>query len=142
MTVTYNPVRAGHETAARLAMHCDPVVAAMSRPNQAADLLAIVAAALRLRGHAHVTLLPRESNRIEVGGYSVAWTTGRGDIRIAAALVFNGHTHVVPEGCDASTVTLGSRLATVERIVAAIEKRMAARAKSLPVPVDAIVRDP
>lgn len=105
----------------------------------ARELLAKVADALRARGHG-ATLEGRE---LWCADRLLAWETRDGQVTITGALVFNGHYHVVPDDCDTSTVTPGSRYATVDRVVQAIEKRMAARAKSLPVPVDAsaIVRD-
>ena len=107
----------------------------------ARELLFNVAQALRARGHKAMLGL----NVLHVERQLVACAVrdgGPSRVKVLAAQVFDGHKHVVPPGCDASTVTPGSRYATVERIVAAIEKRMAARAKSLPVPVDttAIVR--
>lgn len=107
----------------------------------ARELLDAVADALKARGHSVAVARQTElwSNYV-----LLARVLSDGSLRIRAAQVFNGHTMVVPDGCDSSTVTPGSRYATVERIVDAIEKRMAARAKSLPVPVDptAEVRDP
>jgi hypothetical protein len=67
-----------------------------------------------------------------------------GRIQVLAAQVFDGFKHYVPDGCDVSLVTPGSHHAAPGRIAGAIEHRMRARAKSLPVPADpgAIVRDP
>lgn len=145
MSAINKAIRAGHAAAARLAMSSDPTTAALSQPHTARDMLNVVAAALRARGHADAEM-DFIGRHLVVAGHAVAWATSHipERVRIGAAAVFDGHTHVVPPGCDTSTLTPGSRACTVERIVAAIEKRIAARAKSLPVPVDAsaIVRDP
>lgn len=137
-------VRAGHAAAARLATSPDSVIAAMSQPQTANEMLHAVAATLRSRGHrAECRSILRSGGSLFVGETHAAWVCD-GKVRIVEAEVFDGHTHVVPPGCDTSTLAPGSRACTVDRIVGAIEKRIAARAQSKPVPVDAsaIVRDP
>lgn len=101
-------------------------------------LLAKVADELKAHGHA----VSHGLTDIYIGEQFVAWTTA-GKLFVLAANVFDGVKHATPKGCATATYTPGSRYAIVDRIVAAIEKRIAARAKSLPVPVDqtAIVRD-
>lgn len=66
-----------------------------------------------------------------------------GKVWIREALIYDGFTFTVPAGLDESRLTPGSPQATVAKIVAAIRARLAARATSLPVPVDlSLSRDP
>lgn len=108
------------------------------------ELLATVAASLTARGHevACRGVLPG-SIGLYVDEQLVARTVPEG-VQVTAAEVFDGFKHVVPDGCDTMVVSGSERNTPGRRIVEAIERRMAARAKSPPVPVDptATVRDP
>lgn len=65
-----------------------------------------------------------------------------GSVLVRHALVFDGFKHFIPEGCDTSVTKIAAHKDPVGRIVAAIELRQAARAKSLPVPAGDPGRDP
>ncbi len=110
----------------------------------ARDLLLEVADVLRAV-HLDVKLQGDQGDKrcLYVGHALVAWVS-KSTLFVGAAQVFNGHHHVVPDGLGQCEVTPGSRHAKPVRLARLIEQRIEARAKSLPVPVDApaIVRDP
>jgi hypothetical protein len=108
----------------------------------ALELLRAVEDTLRSRGHKVTERVALTGSLgLLIDGQFVARTCPEG-VQVTAAVVFDGHSHVTPIGCDAQvfepTKTAHLRAAN------AIEFRQAERAAAPPVPVDptAIVRDP
>ena len=60
----------------------------------------------------------------------VANVRSDGRLRVAAALVFDGHSHVVPDGCDDRNVTPGSS-AALSKLVDLVTVRVAAQKAAL-----------
>ena len=75
--------------------------------------------------------LDGDSLRWESRNVVVANVRSDGRLRVAAALVFDGHSHVVPEGCGDRNVTPGSSAAALTKVVDLVTVRVAAQKAAL-----------
>lgn len=87
----------------------------------------------RLRGRGLSVELDGDSLYAEHCGRRllVAHALRDGRVRIAAVLVWDGHSHVVAPGCDSRSVTPGSRHADPIALAAVVRSYLAAREKAL-----------